>query len=180
MRRVIFSFPVHCRALVSARSCATKASTNPKLDDLANAYSQLTLKELSELQRLIFKKLGHSDEFYEKALLRGLGGGGGGVMMAAPAAVAAAPVAAGGAEEPPKAEKKKVEKSTYDVKLAKFTPDIKVKLIKELRSVTNLSISDAKGAIEKCPGLVQTNMRKEDAEKLKGLFEKLGATVELL
>ncbi|ORC86364.1 60S ribosomal protein [Trypanosoma theileri] len=184
MRRVIFSFPVHYRALVSVRSCATKASKDPKLDDLANAYSQLTLKELSELQRLIFKKLGHSDEFYEKALLRGLGGGGGGVMMAAPAAVAAAPgaaaAAAGGAEEAPKAEKKKVEKSTYDVKLAKFTPDIKVKLIKELRSVTNLSISDAKGAIEKCPGLVQTNMRKEDAEKLKALFEKLGATVELL
>ncbi|ESL06714.1 hypothetical protein TRSC58_05609 [Trypanosoma rangeli SC58] len=99
---------------------------------------------------------------------------------AAPVAAAAPGAGAAAAEEPSKTEKKKAEKTTYDVKLAKFTPDIKVKLIKELRSVTSLSISDAKSAIEKCPGLVQTNMRKEDAEKLKGLFEKLGATVELI
>lgn len=180
MRRVSFLFPsISCA--FATRGCATKAG-GPNLEELASAYSQLTLKELSDLQRLIFKKLGHSDEFYEKALLRGLGGGGGGgVVMATNAAAAvAAPGAAAAAEEAPKAEKKKVEKNTYDVKLAKYTPDIKVKLIKELRSVTNLSIADAKGAIEKCPGLVQTNMRKEDAEKLKALFEKLGATVELL
>ncbi|RNF26946.1 60S ribosomal protein [Trypanosoma conorhini] len=184
MRRIAFLFPALGRVSAS-RGSATRpssGSSGPKLEELAGAYAQLTLKELSDLQRLIFKKLGHSDEFYEKALLRGLGGGGGGVMMP-PHAVAAAAAAAPGAaatEEPPKAEKKKVEKTTYDVKLAKFTPDIKVKLIKELRSVTSLSISDAKSAIEKCPGLVQTNMRKEDAEKLKGLFEKLGATVELI
>ncbi|ESS65657.1 60S ribosomal protein [Trypanosoma cruzi Dm28c] len=185
MRRIAFLFPTLGR-VSAARGCAKMTSnSNPKLDELASAYSQLTLKELSELQRLIFKKLGHSDEFYEKALLRGLGGGGGGGVtmpahaVAASAAAAAAPGAAA-QEEAPKAEKKKVEKATYDVKLAKFTPDIKVKLIKELRSVTSLSIADAKSAIEKCPGLVQTNMRKEDAEKLKGLFEKLGATVELI
>ncbi|KAG8344150.1 Ribosomal protein L7 L12 C terminal domain [Trypanosoma vivax] len=171
-------FPPNLRATTVTLLLATRASSS-KLEELASTYSQLTLRELSELQRLIFKKLGHTDEFYEKALLRGLGGGGG--VMMAPAATAAAKPATESAEaETPKVEKKKVEKTTYDVKLDKYAPEIKVKLIKELRSVTCLSIADAKSAIEKCPGLVQTNMRKEDAEKLKELFEKLGATVQLL
>jgi large subunit ribosomal protein L7/L12 len=179
MRRALIASGLMARCTVSYRCCSTRPADNAKLDDLAAAYAQLTLKEVSDLQRLIFKKLGHSDDFYEKALLKGLGGGGGGVVMAPVTAAAAAP-AAEAAAEPPKPEKKKVEKLTYDVKLEKFAPEIKIKLIKELRTVTNLSIADAKKAVEKCPGLVMTNMSKDDAEKLKGLFEKLGATVELL
>ena len=179
---------------VSARYCATPApapaataTVDKKIDDMAQLYSQLTLKEVSQLQRLIFKKLGHTDEFYEQALLRGLGGGGGGggmVVAAAPAAgqvaAAAAPADAAPAEAEAPKEKKKAEKNTFDVKLAKFAPDMKIKLIKELRAVTNLPLKEAKDAIDKCPGLVQTNMGKEDAEKLKKLFETIGATVELL
>lgn len=181
MRRALAASGLLTRYAVSYRCCATTPADNAKLDSLATAYAQLTLKEVSDLQRLIFKKLGHSDDFYEKALLKGLGGGGGAVMMAPVAAAAAAPAAtAAAAAEAPKAEKKKVEKLTYDVKLEKFAPEIKIKLIKELRTVTNLSIADAKKAVEKCPGLVMTNMSKDDAEKLKGLFEKLGAKVELL
>lgn len=180
-------------ALVSrvAVRCSTDAVPNPKIEEMANLYSQLTLKEITQLQRLIFKNLGHTDEFYEQALLRGLGGGGGAVVAAAPgaaavpiaAAAAAAETAAPAADAAPaevKSEKKKVEKNTYDVKLSKFAPDIKIKLIKELRTVTNLPLKDAKDAIDKCPGLVQTNMGKDDAEKLKKLFEALGATVELI
>lgn len=154
------------------------------LEKLATSFSQLTLKEMNELQRLIFKKIGHSDDFYEKALLQGLGGGGGGgggVM--APAITAAAPVgdaAAAAPPTPPKPEKKKVEKLTADVKLAAYAPEIKIKLIKELRTVTSMSIADAKKAVEKCPGLVATNLSKDDAEKIKVAFEKLGAKVEVI
>ncbi|CAJ1019485.1 putative 60S ribosomal protein [Leishmania braziliensis MHOM/BR/75/M2904] len=181
MRRALFASVLTSRSAVACRhSTAKPADGNAKLDDLAAAYSQLTLREVSDLQRLIFKKLGHSDDFYEKALLRGLSGGGGAVMMAPTAAAAAAPAADAPAAEAVKAEKKKVEKLTYDVKLEKYAPEIKIKLIKELRTVTNLSIADAKKAVEKCPGLVATNMTKDDAEKLKGLYEKLGAKVELL
>ncbi|TPP53537.1 Ribosomal protein L7/L12 C-terminal domain family protein [Leishmania donovani] len=153
MRRALIASGLMSRCTLAHRYCSTKpAGDNAKIDDLATAYSQLTLREVSDLQRLIFKKLGHSDEFYEKALLR----------------------------DALKTEKKKVEKLTYDVKLEKFAPEIKIKLIKELRTVTNISIADAKKAVEKCPGLVATNMSKDDAEKLKGLYEKLGAKVELL
>lgn len=188
MRRALVASGMLARCAASVRMAGTAApapaaaAVSSKLDELASAYSQLTLKEVSDLQRLIFKKLGHSDDFYEKALLKGLGGGGGGVVMAAaPAAAAAAGDAAAGEGEAAAASaKKKVEKLTFDVKLDKYPADAKIKLIKELRTVTSLSIADAKKAVEKCPGLVATNMSKDDAEKLKGLFEKLGATVELL
>lgn len=155
------------------------------LEEMANSFSQLTLKEITELQRLIFKKLGHSDDFYEKALLQGLGGGGGGAHFnaAAAAPAAAAPSAdalAAAPSAPPKPEKKKVEKLTADVKLGAYAPEIKIKLIKELRTVTSMSIADAKKAVEKCPGLVATNLSKDDAEKLKVAFEKLGAKVEVI
>ncbi|KAG5509350.1 hypothetical protein JKF63_06660 [Porcisia hertigi] len=182
MRRAVLASGFMSRCAVGYRYCSAKPAGNTaRLDDLAAAYAQLTLKEISDLQRLIFKKLGHSDDFYEKALLRGLGGGGGGAVMMAPAAAAAAGAPAADAPAADaKTEKKKVEKLTYDVKLEKYAPEIKIKLIKELRTVTNLSIADAKKAVEKCPGLVATNMSKDDAEKLKGLYEKLGAKVELI
>eukprot|EP00331_Platyophrya_macrostoma_P007799 CAMPEP_0176431808 /NCGR_PEP_ID=MMETSP0127-20121128/15019_1 /TAXON_ID=938130 /ORGANISM="Platyophrya macrostoma, Strain WH" /LENGTH=162 /DNA_ID=CAMNT_0017813859 /DNA_START=22 /DNA_END=507 /DNA_ORIENTATION=- len=149
--------PLFCAGQSSLRH-NSEAAPAAKIEELANLYSQLTLKEVSQLQRLIFKKLGHTDDFYEQALLRGLGGGGGGVVMAAPAAAVAAPAAAPAAEAAaPAAEaakdagKKKVEKNTFDVKLAKFAPEVKIKLIKELRTVTNLPLKDAKDAIDKCP-----------------------------
>lgn len=167
---------------VFARYCATSTPSDAKLEQMADMYSQLTLKEVSQLQRLVFKKLGHSDSFYEEALLKGLGGGGGGGGMVMPvAAAAAAPAAAveEAAPEPVK-EKKKVEKNSFDVKLAAYKPDIKIKLIKELRAVTNLALKEAKDAIDKAPGIVATNIVKEDAEKLKKLFTDLGAEVELL
>ncbi|CCW64044.1 unnamed protein product [Phytomonas sp. EM1] len=183
MRRILVS-SILSQSAMRLSSSGSTGLNNPKVEELATAYSQLTLKELSDLQRLIFKKLGHSDEFYEKALLKGLGGGGGGggnVTVAAAPAVTATPEAAATdtAAEHVK-EKKKIEKNTFDVKLDKYAPEIKIKLIKELRTVTNLSIADAKKAIEKAPGLVANNMPKSDAEKLKELFEKLGAKVELL
>lgn len=161
--------------------------SHEKLKAIAATYAQLTLREISFLQREIFRELGHSDDFYEQALLRGLGGGGGGggghvAVAAAPAAVAAPAAAAEAPKEDAKAaesKKKAQEKSAFDVNLTAFPADAKIKLIKELRTVTNLPLKEAKDAIDKCPGLVVKNMGKEEAEKLKKLFEALGAKVEL-
>jgi large subunit ribosomal protein L7/L12 len=168
---------------IFARCCASAPPTDAKLDQMADMYAQLTLKEVSQLQRLVFKKLGHSDKFYEEALLKGLGGGGGGGGMMMPVAAAGAVPAAAAVEEAapePVKEKKKIEKNSFDVKLAAYKPEIKIKLIKELRAVTNLALKEAKDAIDKAPGIVATNIVKEDAEKLKKLFTDLGADVELL
>merc|ERR1712000_430823 len=144
------------------------------IKEMAKLYSQMTLKEISTLQRQIFKELGHSDDFYEQALLRGLGGGGGGVAMAMPVAAAAAPAAA--APAAPKA----AEKTAFDVSVASYPAESKIKLVKELRTVVPaLSIKEAKDAIDKCPGIIAKALGKDDANKLKEVMEKLGAKVEL-
>ena len=55
----------------------------------------------------------------------------------------------------------------------------KIKVIKALRSVTTLSLGDAKNAVEGVPYVVSDNASKEDAEKIKKALEEVGAKVEL-
>ena len=150
------------------------ADSETKIKEFAAFYTQLTLKEVTSLQREIFKQLGHSDDFYEQALLRGMGGGGGGgaAAVAAPAAAAAAPAEV--APPPPPEPVKKVQKTQFDVNLVSYTDGAKIKLIKELRAVTNASIKDAKDAIEK-KGLVAKGLSESDATKLVDLFKAAGA-----
>ena len=161
----------------------TMPKSDKKLEEFAELYSQLTLKEVTALQKLIFKKMGHSDDFYEQALLRGLGGGGGGAAVVMPAQLAAA-VAPAAQEESPKeeaaAKPPAAAKTSFDVKVGKFPAEAKIKLIKELRAITNLPLKEAKDAIDKAPGIVSKSMGKEDAEKLKEKLVALGAEVELL
>ena len=151
------------------------------LEKLADDYVNLPAATLVALHKRVSDKLKVD---HEAQLLAQCGGGGGGASyaVAAPAAAAGGDAAPAEAEAPKAAEpaKKKVEKTTADVKLVKFPAEAKIKLIKELRAVTNLPLKDAKDAIDKAPGLIQTNMSKDDAEKLKKLFEGLGAEVELL
>ena len=207
--------PLHLRVMVTHRRFTSTAATTPaaaaastavgggcpegmvplatpqssaKVDELASVYCQLTLKEITELQRLIFKKLGHSDSFYEQALLRGLGGGGGGggTAASAPASDAAGAVAAGGASPaaaPPKpkaAPAAPAEKAAYDVHLKAYPPENKAKIIKEVKTATNMSLGDAKGMVDKAPGIVAKNLPKEDANKLKKLLEEHKAEVDLI
>merc|ERR1712000_533811 len=150
------------------------------IKEMAKLYSQMTLKQISTLQRQIFKELGHSDDFYEQALLRGLGGGGGGAAMMAAMPVAAAAPAAEKEEAPAAAAPAAAEKTAFDVSVASYPAESKIKLVKELRTVVPaLSIKEAKDAIDKCPGIIAKSLGKDDAEKLKAVMEKLGAKVEL-
>ena len=187
-RRVGSKASVVAVAAASSRACAatpvpkgtadlTAAESSEKVKEFASFYTQLTLKEVTALQREIFKQLGHSDDFYEQALLRGMGGGGGGgaVAAAAPAAAVAAPAAE---EKAPEPEKKKVAKTAFDVALESYPDGAKIKLIKDLRGVTNDSIKEAKDLIEK-KGVVAKNLGKADAEKLVELFKANGATASL-
>ena len=182
------SVPVLARGCAAAAASADPKGTvrmelpnsSAKIDEFASMYTQLTLKEVTELQRAIFKKLGHSDKFYEEALLRGLGGGGGGGVVVAAAPAVAAPAAAA-----PEPEKKKEEapkpaaKSSYDISLVKFPADKKVMVIKEVRRVTNAALTEAKAMVEK-GGVFAKGIEKEEAEKLKKILTDLGCQVDLL
>ena len=94
-----------------------------------------------------------------------------GVSAAMPVA-AAAPAA--GAEAPAAAE----EKSEYKVTLTVGGPE-KIKTIKALRQVTELTLTDAKKAVEDAPTVIAESASKDDAKKMKETLEGAGAKVEL-
>lgn len=95
-----------------------------------------------------------------------------GVSAAMPVAAAPAAGAAGG--EAAAAE----EKTEFKVTLQEAGSE-KIKAIKALRSVTSLSLSDAKKAVEDAPTVVGESVPKEDANKMKEALEAAGAKVQL-
>ena len=94
------------------------------------------------------------------------------VTAAAPVAAAAAPVAAGA--EDGEAE----EKDSFEVQLAE-AGDKKIQVIKEVRTLTNLGLKDAKDLVDGAPSTIMEGASKEDAEKAKEALEAAGATIEL-
>ena len=93
------------------------------------------------------------------------------VTAAAPvAAVVAAPAGDGGEEAD--------EKDSFDVVLT-GAGDKKIQVIKEVRSLTNLGLKDAKELVDGAPSSVLEGASKEDAEKAKEALEVAGASVEL-
>ena len=94
------------------------------------------------------------------------------VTAAAPVAVAAG--AAAGAPAEAAAE----EQDEFDVVLAEAGSE-KIKVIKEVRTLTSLGLKEAKELVESAPKPVLEKVSKEDAEKAKEQLEGAGAKVEL-
>lgn len=93
------------------------------------------------------------------------------VTAAMPAAAAAAPQAdAGAAVE---------EKLEFDVILLSFDATQKIALIKEVRSVTELGLKEAKDAVEKGGETIKTGIPKAEAEEIKQKLEAAGGKVEI-
>ncbi len=92
-----------------------------------------------------------------------------GVSAAAAVAVAAAPAAVAEAVE---------EKTEFDVIL---TGDggKKIQVIKEVRAITQLGLTEAKTLVESAPKAIKEGVNKAEAEEIKKRLEEAGATVEL-
>ena len=122
------------------------------LNAIVDQLSALTVLEAAELAKLLEEKWG--------------------VSAAAAVAVAAAPAAGGAAA--PAAE----EKTEFDVVL---TGDggKKINVIKVVREITGLGLTEAKAAVESAPKAIKEGVSKADAEKFKKQLEEAGATVEL-
>jgi large subunit ribosomal protein L7/L12 len=93
-------------------------------------------------------------------------------MAAAPAA--AAPAAAAAVEEPVVAA---AAKTHFTVKLDSFNAADKVKVIKEVRTLTGKGLKEAKELVESCPQILKKDCAKEESEKLVALFKDIGAVV---
>jgi len=123
------------------------------LNALVDQLSELTVLEAADLAKLLEEKWG----------------------VSAAAAVAVAGPAAGGAGGGDAAAEAKDE---FDVIL---TGDggKKINVIKEVRAITQLGLTEAKALVEGAPKAVKEGVNKEEAEKIKAQLEAAGATVEL-
>jgi large subunit ribosomal protein L7/L12 len=95
-----------------------------------------------------------------------------GVSAAAAVAVAAAPAGGGAAAEAAE------EKTEFDVIL---TGDggKKIQVIKEVRAITQLGLTEAKTLVESAPKAIKEGVNKAEAEEIKKKIEEAGGTVEI-
>ena len=94
-----------------------------------------------------------------------------GVSAAAPvAAVAAAGPAAGAAAA--------AEQTEFDVILTGAGAE-KIKVIKEIRTLTGLGLKEAKAVVDEAPKPVKEKVSKEEAESIRKVLEGAGATVQV-
>nr|BAK07612.1 predicted protein [Hordeum vulgare subsp. vulgare] len=73
-----------------------------------------------------------------------------------------------------KSEEKKAEKLVFDVKLEKFEAAAKIKIIKEIRTFTDLGLKDAKELVEKAPVILKQSLTKEEAEAIIAKIKAAG------
>jgi large subunit ribosomal protein L7/L12 len=84
-------------------------------------------------------------------------------MMAAAPGAAAAPEA---------------EKNEFDVVLTEIGAE-KIKVIKAVRELTSLGLTEAKAFVESAPKAVKEGVNKDEAEAVKKKLEDAGAKVEI-
>ena len=125
-------------------------------DEILDAIAGMTVLELSELKKAF-------EERFD-------------VTAAAPMAMAVAAPAAGGGGGDGAAEAE--EQSEFDVILT-AAGDKKIQVIKEVRTLTNLGLKEAKDLVDGAPKPVLEKVSKEDAQKAKDLLEGAGATVDI-
>ena len=117
---------------------------------LVEELSKLTVMEAAELSKALEEEWGVS-------------------AAAAAVAVAGPAAAAGEAAE---------EQTEFDVIL---TGDggKKIQVIKEVRAITALGLTDAKALVEGAPKAIKEGVNKAEAEEIKSKIEAAGGTVEL-
>lgn len=124
--------------------------TNPKVQQVLDLVSGMTLLEAAELVKAFEQKFG----------------------------VSAAPVAVAAAAGPAAAAAPAEEKTDFDVVLVNAGAN-KLQVIKVVREFTTLGLKEAKALVDSAPKPVKEAAAKEEAEKIKAKLEEAGAKVEL-
>ena len=117
---------------------------------LVEELSQLTVLEAADLAKALEEAWG---------------------VSAAAAVAVAAPAAAGAAEAVE-------EKTEFDVILTGDGGN-KIAVIKEVRAITSLGLTEAKALVEAAPKAIKEGVNKTEAEEIKAKIEAAGGTVEL-
>jgi large subunit ribosomal protein L7/L12 len=118
--------------------------------ELIDQIDKLTVLELADLVKQLEEKYG--------------------VSAAAPVAMMAAAPGAAAAPE--------AEKTEFDVILSEIGAE-KIKVIKAVRELTSLGLTEAKAFVESAPKAVKEGVTKDEAEAVKKKLEEAGAKVEI-
>lgn len=110
----------------------------------------LTVKEVQELAQIL------KDEY--------------GIEPAAAAVAVAAPAAGGGAAA--------AEQTEFDV-ILKSPGGAKLQIVKLVKELTGLSLTDAKALVDGAPKAIKEKAAKAEAESIKAQLEEAGAEVEI-
>jgi large subunit ribosomal protein L7/L12 len=121
------------------------------IEKLVEQLSTLTVLEAADLAKALEEKWG----------------------VSAAAAVAVAAPAGGGAAAPA-AE----EQTEFDVILTGDGGN-KISVIKEVRAITALGLTEAKALVESAPKAIKEGVNKAEAEEIKAKITAAGGTVEL-
>jgi len=120
--------------------------------DIIETIDKLTVLELADLVKQLEEKYG--------------------VSAAAPVAMMAPGAGAPGAAAPA------AEKTEFDVILQEAGAE-KIKVIKAVREITSLGLTEAKTFVESAPKAVKEGVSKDEAEAVKKKLEEAGAKVEV-
>jgi large subunit ribosomal protein L7/L12 len=118
--------------------------------EIIDQIDKLTVLELADLVKQLEEKYG--------------------VSAAAPVAVVAGGAAAAAAPA--------AEKTEFDVILQEAGAE-KIKVIKAVREITSLGLTEAKTFVESAPKPVKEGVSKDEAEAVKKKLEEAGAKVEI-
>ena len=121
------------------------------LQKLVDELSKLSVMEAAELAKMLEEAWG----------------------VSAAAAVAVAAPAAGGAAAPA-AE----EKTEFNINLKEVGPN-KIQVIKVVREITGLGLTEAKAVVESARKVIKEGVAKAEAETMKKKLEEAGAKIEL-
>ena len=118
-------------------------------EDFVKSIEEMSVLDLNTLVKALEERFGVS------------------AAAAAPMAMAAGPAAAAAPVE---------EQTEFTVVLQEIG-DKKINVIKAVREVTSLGLKEAKDLVEGAPGTVKEGVSKDEAAKIKKVFEEAGAKV---
>ena len=121
-------------------------------DDFVKQVESMSVLDLSNLVKALEERFGVSAAAAAMPM-----------AMAGGAAVAAAPVEV---------------QTEFTVSLTEVG-ERKINVIKAVREVTSLGLKEAKDLVEGAPQTIKENVSKEEADKIKGVFEAAGAKVTI-
>ena len=127
--------------------------TSPKVGEIIETISGLSVLELAELVKALEDKFG--------------------VSAAAPMIMAGAAPADGAGAGP-----EEVEKDEFDVVLTGIG-DKKIQVIKVVREITSLGLKEAKALVDEAPKPVKEGVSKQEAEEIQAKLSEAGASAEI-